>query len=247
MFALAATSGCGAWDWTKKTLDPDPSIDLTRYRMDNSNEQRLALMFTPMDEPLSNLIRLVGAQDSPPSPEWFELLFMHYPWLDGAFMIDAHGNFVFKHPEQGVKPVNVTSLLEYKGDWVGLDVKAHIDYTEFGPEVYIYSPLFKSTEWIGLIAVHFDLRTLFKFCPEPKDILILAPENHVYSGNSTLDGQALATLDWKEILYDGVCGREKAGNATYTWLSRYIGDDLRLVYAVEDAPGTDEEPWYQFW
>jgi hypothetical protein len=243
---LAAMAACSTldstWDYTAETLDPDPEIDLGANTMDDPDEEFLAEQVTPVDKQLLDLIRFLSAQDAHPDPEWFELVMMRYPWLDGVMTVDVEKKLLHQHPEASLKPLDPTPLYDFQGEWMEQDIHMHIDYTELGPEMYIATPMFSDTDWLGLLVVYFDPRVFFNFCPNPEDFIVLDPKGDIWTVEASADRMTLAEIPWPKILSDEVRGTVHIDGKSYTWLSRYIGNK-QIIYAVRDKK-ENEGAWF---
>ncbi len=231
-----------AWSTTNEMVNPNPEIDVDRYKMENPNQEKLARLFTSVDQHLLRLMRFVGDQDLHPTEEWINLLFQRFPWINGLIVADGEGRILDRRPPQPVKPFS--HPLWFEAVWRDTILKSVVDNTELGPELYFGTPIYKDVSLNGLIVVHFDPRTLFSFCPEPDQLIIIAPGRGVWTPNKAVDTAALGQLPWDEILKDHVNGQVEAGGKHYTWIARYVGRDL-FVYLTESVdPKIDGRSWF---
>lgn len=257
LLALAfLLAGCGAFGstWestrdyarhttleTRDKLNPTPSIDVNRYQWENPNQEKLALLFSPVDAKVMALMRFATSQDFRPSPEWMDALLVRFPWVGGVIVADATGDILVRKPPVPLK--RFSEPLVFESIWRETLVKTVVDYTALGPELYFGTPNFEGTEFVGLHVVHFDPRVLFTFCPHPEELIIVDPRAKKLwtSGAQPIPGaEALVELPWEEYMKKDVHGQVEAGGNHFTWLARYIGAD-KFVYATQSANATYED------
>lgn len=263
LLVLAASlvlTACGAfgptWDESKRTvrttvvgtrdyINPVPKIDVNRYHFENPNQEKLALLFSPVDAKVTELMRYVTSQDFRPNDAWMKYLFMRFPWIDGVLIADANGDILERRPPVPVK--RFSEPLIFESIWRDTLVKTVVDYTALGPEIYLGMPNFETTEFVGLHVVSFDPRVLFTFCPEPEQLLIIDPHAHkLWVAGSKLpqESEALTAIAWDKILLEQSQGNIVVGGKQFTWLARYIGRD-RFIYATESANATYQDKGLQ--
>lgn len=233
-----------AWSGTSAIVNPNPEIDLDRYKMENPNQEKLARLFTPVDQNILRLMRFLGDQDVYPTAEWVQLLFKRFPWIDGMFVTDSEGRILERKPPTPLKPFS--HPLWFEAVWRDVLLKSVVDKTELGPEIYFGTPMYKDVNLVGLIVVHFDPRTLFSFCPDPNQLVIIVPGRGAWCQGSSEDAEALLALPWDETLKDQAYGQVQVGQKYFTWISRYVGRDL-YVYATESVdPKKSTKGWLFF-
>ena len=263
LFALAVLSvlsACGAfgpgWDDgksavvstvrdTRDYINPAPQINVNRYSWNNPNQEKLALLFSPVDAKVTELMRYVTSQDFRPDDAWMNYLMMRFPWIDGVLIADANGDILERRPPVPLK--RFSEPLVFESIWRDTLVKTVVDYTVLGPEVYFGMPNFQGTEFIGLHVVSFDPRVLFTFCPHPEQLLIVDPRaKKLWTAGPDVqaDEQGLTTIPWEQVLLEKSQGFVEAGGKHYTWLARYIGRD-RFIYATESANATFQDKGLQ--
>ncbi|MDP2848043.1 MAG: hypothetical protein Q8O35_07600 [Humidesulfovibrio sp.] len=254
--AFAVIAGCGAlgpsWDNSASTvrstmrdtrdlINPAPRVDVNRYKWDNPNQEKLALLFSPVDAKVMSLTRYVSSIDYRPSDEWVSALLLRFPWVDGVIIADEKGDILTRKPPVPLK--RFSEPLVFESIWRETLVKTVVDYTPLGPELYFGTPNFEGSEFKGLHVVSFDPRVLFTFCPNPEELVIVDPRAQKLwvAGETVPDGaQELVKLPWLEIMKERIQGTVTAGDKQYTWLARFIGRDL-FVYATESANATFED------
>ena len=255
-----AIAACGAfkptWDESKRSvkstvtdtrdyINPAPKIDVNRYSWENPNQEKLALLFSPVDAKVMELMRYVTSQDFRPDDAWMKLLIMRFPWIDGVLIADANGEILDRRPPVPLK--RFSEPLIFESIWRETLVKTVVDYTDLGPEVYFGMPNFKESEFVGLHVVSFDPRVLFTFCPNPAEMVIVDPYAHkIWSAAASVPpaAEALTAIAWDKLLLEHSQGTIEAGGKQFTWLARYIGRD-RFIYATESANATYQDKGLQ--
>lgn len=240
--ALLASAGCdsvkpymkGTKRLYKEYINTDPTIDLKDPGISDPSVRKLADLFTPVDERLEYLLRILSAQDLPPDSEWIQGLMDAHPWLSGVAVLSDTGFVMTKLPRFTIKQVDFTPLVEMEAHYKSRRMACYVDASEFGAEVMVAKPLFVDNDYKGLIIAHFDAGSLAKFAPEPGQIIILAPGTVLWAGDDSGAAQSLARLDWKKLLKSEVSGETHLGGQRYLWQARYVAQ-ARLVYAVQAA------------
>ncbi|MDD4951417.1 MAG: hypothetical protein PHV85_02590 [Desulfovibrionaceae bacterium] len=226
----------------KEFVNPAPEIDYDSYKFENPNQEKLALLFTPVDGPLSSLINYIEDQDVYPPKEWVNLLFARFPWAHSLIVADAEGKMLERVPPLPLK--RFTQPLKFEAVWRETFLKTVVDYPDLGPELYIGTPFFKDVEFMGLIVVSFDPRDLMSMCPKPEELIIVHPGGGVWSLGAEVNREGLLAVDWPELLKDNVQGQVQVGEEYYTWLVRYIGRDY-FIYATRSVdPKHSESSWF---
>lgn len=231
---------------TRDFINPAPRVDVNLYKWENPNQEKLALLFSPVDAKVMALTRYVTSIDFRPTPEWVNALLIRFPWVDGVIIADETGNILTRNPPVPLK--RFSEPLVFESIWRDTLVKTVVDYTTLGPELYFGMPNFEGPEFKGLHVVSFDPRVLFSFCPHPEQLLIVDPRAQKLwvSGDAPPEGSTgLTTVPWVEMMKEKVQGTIMVGEKQYTWLARYIGRDL-FVYATESANATFEDKGFSF-
>lgn len=259
--SLVLLSGCGAigpsWETgvssmrstmkdTKELINPAPVIDVNRYKWENPNQEKLALLFSPVDARIMALTRYVTSIDYRPDEAWMNALLTRFPWVDGVIVADENGEILMRKPPVPLK--RFSEPLVFESIWRETLVKTVVDYTALGPELYFGMPNFEGADFKGLHVVSFDPRVLFSFCPEPEQLVIIDPRaQKLWTSTETPPAGAveLTNLPWIEIMKEKIHGTVMAGEKQYTWLARFIGRDL-FVFATESANANIEDKGFSF-
>lgn len=256
LLMLVALCGCATmedtkdyaletWNTTRNYLDPAPEIDTTETGMSDPNQIRLAELFVPVDDPLTNLARYLSTVDTRPDQEWMDLVMARYPWAHRIIVTDADGNMLAQSPSVPVK--RISQPLHFEAVWRETFIKSVVDYPALGPEMYLGTPYYEGTDFKGLIIVGFDPRTLMAKSPEPKNLVLIHPGNGVWTKGAVVDKAGMLELPWEEMLMDDVFGKFELNGTQYTWLARYVGKHF-YVYATEsvDPMYEEESSWWPF-
>lgn len=257
---LAALAGCTfspTWDSSVSTMrstmretrdyiNPEPRVDMDRYKWNNPNQEKLALLFSPVDAKVMALTRFVTSIDARPDEAWMAALAMRFPWVDGVIVADRNGDILVRQPPVPLK--RFSEPLVFESIWRETMVKTVVDYTPFGPELYFGMPNYNGPDFVGLHVVHFDPRVLFTFCPEPKELIIIDPRAKrlwTVDDAPVVGGEELLAHPWLDAMKEKIHGTVMAGGKQYTWLARFIGRDL-FVYATESANASFEDKGFSF-
>ncbi|OIO01357.1 MAG: hypothetical protein AUJ49_08150 [Desulfovibrionaceae bacterium CG1_02_65_16] len=252
---LATLAGCGAfgsWDTTASSMrstmretrdfiNPAPRVDVERYKWNNPNQEKLALLFSPVDAKVMALSQYVTSIDSRPDQPWIDALLLRFPWVDGIIVADAKGEILTRKPPVPLK--RFSEPLVFESIWRETLIKTVVDYTSFGPELYFGMPNYEGPDFVGLHVVYFDPRVLFTFCPQPQELLIIDPrakQMWTAEGSQHPGAEELLATDWLSVMKEKIHGTVMAGGKQYTWLARFIGRDL-FVYATESANASFED------
>lgn len=220
---------------TRDMINPEPTIDVNRFKWENPNQEKLSLLFSPVDAKVMALMRFASSQDFRPNEQWMDALLLRFPWVDGVIVADASGTILTRKPPVPLK--RFSEPLVFESVWRDTLVKTVVDYTPLGPQLYFGTPNFETTEFVGLHVVSFDPRVLFTFCPRPEELIIVDPRAKKLWTTGTMvypDAEKLTELPWDEMLKEKVNGYVDVGERQFTWLARYIGPD-RFIYATESA------------
>lgn len=227
----------------KDYVNVDPTIDLTDPGISDPSINKLAALFAPVDERVEFLLRALSAQDLPPSREWCQSFMDSFPWLSGMAVMTESGTVSFKLPMFTIKQVDYAPLLELENLYKARKMGAYVATSELGAEIMVAKPLFVDNEYKGLLVASFDPGSLAKFSPEPGNLLMFIPGTPLWSGDDSGAAQALAGLNWKNLLKSDVSGEQSVGGTRYLWQSRFLAQ-VRLIYAVSavTAPAKAAKP-----
>jgi hypothetical protein len=236
---LTGLTGCGTmkttWRDTKKLyrtyVNTDPTIDFSDQGITDKGLQRLASLFMPVDERLMSMMRVLGAQDTPPEAEWTQDFLTRHDWLSSVAVLDTSGAVLSQVPAVSMRPLDYAGLLEFSDRYAKRKLGALVKTDELGTVVMVAAPYFKNNEYAGLVVASFDPRNIVRFSPEPGALVIVSTEGLVWGGDGG-QGEALAGLKWQDLLKDAVQGEMQVAGGQYAWQARYVGQ-MELVYLTD--------------
>lgn len=192
-----------------------------------------------VDGELHRLIRAMENSDHNPNQAWVMSMLQRFPWLTGVALVDGSGTLVAQYPEHFAKPFDAQPLMEADPKQPMGALRAYVQTTPAGPEVYVANPAFGNEEMRGLIIALFDPRVLATTSADPGAFVIASPAGVIWAG-SFGDGSAVATHNWEETLKQKSCGLIGTPGSDFFWTTRYLGN-LPLVYAVPVSAGKAQE------
>lgn len=217
-------------------VNTNPSIDLKEQVSASPEEEKLASLFSPVDKKLQELVRFLDAQDTPPPQWWFEEINQKFSWINGLLVVTKEGEVVKEQPKSQVKQIDPVVFFERDIDWTEKQLVSFTVQTPLGPEMFVAGPFFEANEWKGILAVHFDPRTLAALSPNPDDLLFFQADKILWPGKFNSEAQVLLKENWTALLKNKVSGDIEAKGSEFYWVARYIGRN-RLIYAVPKAEG----------
>jgi hypothetical protein len=238
--AAFLATGCSGWKesraWTKSKqvykgyINTDPSIDLTSSGVNDPEMEKLAFLFAGVDQRLHELARSLDGKDTFPEEAWFDQMLGRFQWLSGVGAVDVGGNVLTRKPPETMKVPDFHVLLQKDVLYPERGLRAGVEQTPLGPELYLGSPFFKNNSWLGLLIAHFDFPSLVRFSADPDALMILYEGGLLWPGTG-FDQDGLLAINWGELLKKDIQGKIELGKDEYYWMTRYIGQ-LRLVYLV---------------
>ncbi len=255
VMALVLLSGCSTirstWKDTKKVykdyLDVDPTIDLTDEGITDKGLQKLAKLFSPVDQRLETFTRVYYTQDNPPEPEWCTQFLADFPWLSGMAVVGKDGAVRLQEPAVALRTLDFAPLLELEDRLSKRKIAVNSTVDDLGALVYVAAPFFENNEYAGIIVSWFEPRTIVEASPSPNELFILQPDAVLWSADQPETAESLVSAGWTEILKSEVQGERDIAGKRYVWQARYLGQ-LRLLYltempaAMEPKPATEPAP-----
>lgn len=230
-------SGCGWWtafrDKASQVVDSKPEY---KSYAPEGDKWRLARLFAPVDQRIQIVARELSSIETFPGPEWYERLMDRNPWLTSVAAVDAKGRVLGRLPEDAIKPLDAEQFLEFRMSWERAEFRSFFYQTDLGPEVYLVQPMFLRNDWVGLIIVQFDPRSLRQFVSDSDDLAVIHQDLLLWPSTSANGAEPLSRVDWRGILKSRVSGQIRLDGETYTWLARHIGDSF-MIYAVQNRDG----------
>lgn len=245
---LGLVSGCGTsvWKSTKdlytEYLNPPASIDYGDKGTLSEAEAALAVRMRGIDSQLSLLERHLENADRSPSPESVALLFNQFPWISGFAAVDSTGDVLVQEPPMGLKELDFSRIVETgsRGNTVR-GLRAMVQDTPLGPEVFAAVPVYNSAELMGLVVTHFDMRALVPFGQQPEDMVVLSPEAVLWPGRFAMESTPLLGKDWRSMVKSSVTGTVSNDTGNFLWVARFLGAEP-LIFAVPISGSFMENP-----
>ena len=76
---------------------------------------------------------------------------------------------------------------------------------------------------MGVVIVHFDMRTLAPFSESPDDLVILSPQGVLWPGRFNVESTPLQGVDWEKRALSSPRGSVSDSSGEFLWVARYIG------------------------
>lgn len=242
ILAALCSAGCSsnqsvknAWKGTKGMwytyVSPPASIDYAEKGDMDVHDLALATRMMGIDIQLAQLERVMSNADKPPTGGWMQNFFARFPWVSGFTGLKADGTIIGQEPGVPMKPLDFSPLLEEDKKQNLRALRAHVQDTPMGPEVFLAAPLYDAQDFLGVVAAHFDMRALMKYSTNPEDLIILSPEVVLWSGQYDVSSTPLTSVNWKELVLKSTSGTVSSGGNTYYWVVRYLGNQP-LIFAI---------------
>lgn len=252
LFSLAvfslALSACGSfqtvkdsWKFTTRQyrtyLNTPAELDLDDKGNCELYELALSDAVIDVDEELQKLIRAMENSDHNPDQMWVMSIMRRVPWLSGVALIDKGGTLVAQYPEYFSKPFDASPLVEPDPKQRMGALRAYVQMTEAGPEVYVGNPVYGGEELRGIIVAYFDPRALVTMSSNPGSFMIASPAGIIWPGRYGA-GSVIGSTDWSNLLQRQSCGVIGSKGSEFFWTTRYVGN-LPLVYAMPTSAGQE--------
>ena len=242
--------GCGksqtvkdSWKFTTRQyrtyLNTPASLDLADKGDCELYELALGEAVLSVDGELQRLIRAMENSDHNPDQAWVMSMMSRFPWLSGVALVDGSGKLVAQYPELFAKEFDVKPLMEPDPKQRLGALRAYVQKSPAGPEIYVANPVFGGEEMRGLIVVYFDPKALVTTSRDPGSFAMASPAGIVWPGGFG-EGSVVAAENWETTLKHKSCGLIGSKGAEFYWTTRYLGN-LPLVYAVPTSAGKAQE------
>ncbi len=234
--------GCGsnqtvkdAWQGTRSfwysnvsvpaSIDYDETGDLSAY------EAVLAKNMVGIDLQLTGLEKVMINADRPPTSQWLSALFGRFPWINGVAGVRSDGTILAQNPGPSLKPLDFAPLLLEDSQQNFRALRANVQDTPMGPEVFIASPLYDAHTFLGIIAVYFDMRMLLSFSESPNDIVIFSPQAVLWAGKYDFAATPMAGIEWDNVTFETSAGSVSNETGSFYWTVRYFANQP-IIFAV---------------
>lgn len=233
-----------SWKFTQRQyrsyLNTPASLDMEDTGSCELYELALGDAVLHVDAELQRLLRTMENSDHNPDEAWVMRMMGNFAWISGVALVDNTGAIVARYPEHFAKEFSVAPLLEPDPKQRMGALRAYVQQSEQGPEVYVGNPVYTSDDLKGLIVVHFDPRALATMSSDPGSFIIASPAGVVWPGAYGTGG-VVGSQDWEEILRKKSCGLVGDSGSEFFWTTRYLGN-LPLVYAMPTSAGQQFAP-----
>ena len=244
LLVLVLITGCSsnqsvknAWKGTKNVwysyVNVPAAIDYGDKGKMPEYETLFSKAMMGIDAQLLALERTMQNADKPPTPEWLNVFFTQFPWVDGITGLNGEGGIVGQ-AGRVEKKLDFSPLLEHDPKQNLHALRGHVQDSDSGPEVLLAVPLYDGPDFLGIVVAYFEMRSLMRYSDAPESLIITSPGGLLWAGSSA---GALPNADWGTILRKRTSGSISDGSGTYQWIGRFLGN-YPLVFAVQKtAPG----------
>lgn len=244
LLALLGVHGCSSYQPTKDVwkgtkhlwytyASPPASVDYDDKGDLSAGSARLAQSMLAIDNELTRLERLMLNADRPPSQEWISDVLVRFPWLNGIAGVKYDGTILGHEPANSMKELDFIPLLYEDAKQRRSALRGDVQVTPLGPEVLLAAPLYESSDFLGVICVHFDMRNLATQAANVDKLVILSPYGLLWAGEYDFAQTPLAGLDWAKICRESSSGVCNNSHGNFLYQVRYLGN-LPLVFAVAE-------------
>ena len=184
-----------------------------------------------IDVELGRLERVMLNADRPPTREWISNFFAMFPWVNGFAGVKYDGTILGQEPAQSLKQLDFIPLLYEDPKQGSRALRGDVQPSPLGPEVLLAAPIHDGVDFLGVVAVYFDIRSLMQFSDTPEDLVILTPHALLWPGKYDFAATPLAGVDWATVVSQSSSGTCSNATGSFYYLVRYLGN-LPLVFAV---------------
>ncbi len=244
VLVLGLVAGCSSYQPTKNVwkgtkglwytyVSPPAEVDYDEKGDLSPQAMALSKSMMGIDIELSRLERVMMNADKPPTREWMTEFFSSFPWVNGLAGVKYDGTILGREPATGLKELDFIPVLYEDKKQHSRALRCDVQNTPLGPEVIVATPLYDSVDFLGVVAVHFDMRSLMQYSETSEDIVILSPYALLWPGKYDFAQTPLAGVDWAQIAIKSSSGRCKNAAGSFYYIVRYLGN-LPLVFAVPE-------------
>ena len=223
-----------SWKYTKRQyrtyLNVPAQLDYEDTGSCEVYEIALGDAMLDVDGSLLKLIRAMENSDRGPDQAWVTKMMQDFPWLTGVALADQNGAVMARYPEYFMKEFSVAPLLEPDPKQRRSALRAYVQDSPMGPEVYLANPVYVGEDFRGLVVVYFDPRALMSLSKDPGSMMLASPSGVLWRGRFASNSTAVDRTDWADVLRSKSCGLVGDKNDEFYWTTRYLGN-FPLVYA----------------
>jgi len=241
-FVVIISSGCSsnqtmkdAWKSTKGSwytyASPQAAIDYEEIGNMSPAQVLLSSEMVGIDIQLIKLERIMLNGDKSPTGEWISKLFETVPWITGFAGVRDNGEILGQEPAGFSDSFDFSPLLEPDEKQSMRALRATIIADATPPEILLATPLYESSEFLGVVVTSFNIPSLLKYSKTPSNLIIFTPKTLLWSGDFAQVSDAILSLDWEATIKDNVTGNVSIADKKFHWIVRYIGN-LPVIFAV---------------
>lgn len=218
----------GLWN---SYVSPPATIDFDEKGELSPKSLALANSMMGIDMELARLERTMQNADRPPTRVWLSKFFEAFPWINGFAGVKYDGTILGQEPANSMKQIDFIPLLYEDKKQNSHALRADVQNTPDGPEIVIAAPLYDGTDFLGIVAAYFDIRSLIHFSNAPEDLVILSPYALLWPGKYEFASTPLAGIDWQNAVSKSTSGTCSNANGTFFYMVRYLGN-LPIIFAI---------------
>lgn len=245
MAAMTLAAGCSSYQPTKNAwkttkgfwntyVSPPATVDYDEKGDLSSRALALTNCMMGIDVELVRLERTMLNADKPPTREWIANFFATFPWISGFAGVKYDGTILGQEPANPMKQLDFIPLLYEDKKQSSRALRADVQNTALGPEILLAAPLYDGIDFLGVVAVYFDLRALMQYSGSPDSIVILSPQALLWPGKYEYAATPLAGVNWEEAVAKSSSGTCTNATGTFYYMVRYLGN-LPLIFAVPES------------
>ena len=187
-----------------------------------------------LDTPLNQLLRVMDDSDRGPDNAWAMAQLRRFPWLSGLAVIDGEGNELARVPDYSLKDFDATLLLEADPKQRRSELRAYVQQSGLGPEIYVGKPVYMGDELKALVVAHFDMRALLAHNRGAAHLVIATPQVMLWPGLYDIEQTPLVGVDWEKTVLGNSSGTLSNSHGSFQWVSSYFAN-LPIIYAIASS------------
>lgn len=245
--ALCLSFGCTHYQPTKNVwkdtkglwaeyVSPPAYIDYDDKGELSEVGQAMVASMMGIDIELTKLERAMINADKTPTRGWMNDFFATFPWVDGFAGIKAGGTLLGNEPAPGKTPkeLDFNRILYEDEKQNTRALRCDVEMSSTGPEVIVSTPLYDGVDYLGSVAVYFDMATLMSYSKAPDDVVIVSPYGPLWVGRYDFGATPMAGIDWGEAAKKESSGTVTNETGSFSYQIRYLGN-LPIIFAVVES------------
>lgn len=242
MAVFFLVSGCASnqtakdtWKGTKSLyrsyLNVPATVDLENRVDIGDTDSHLAVSAEKVNRELSNLERWIENSPGDFDASWVQKTLKRFPWLSGLALTDANGDVLGKQAQGFMKEFNVEPLLVVDPKQSLSALRAYVQASPLGYEVYLGNPIYFGEDFRGLMVAFFEPRNVVGFSPEPEQLIMASAHEVFWPGVYEASSLPVSGGEWAKTLANRPAGTVSNSAGTVKWTSRYFAN-LLFAYGV---------------